>query len=94
MDWAKRGVKIVHSDQLDLNTPQTSGMTRATAITHARTGASKLWAGTMLVPPDAKAGPHQHGELENVGFRQKRKGSTAQPDHRLPRRSFQRPSSP
>jgi hypothetical protein len=28
MDWAKQGVKIVHSDQLDLNTPQTSGMTR------------------------------------------------------------------
>ncbi len=28
MDWAKHGVKIVHSDELDLNTPQTSGMTR------------------------------------------------------------------
>jgi len=35
MDWAKHGVKIVHSDELDLNTPQTSGMTRAAAITHA-----------------------------------------------------------
>lgn len=56
MDWAKQGVKIVHSDQLDLNTPQTSGMTRAAAITHARAGASKLWAGTMLVQPDAKTG--------------------------------------
>jgi uncharacterized RmlC-like cupin family protein len=33
MDWAKHGVKIVHSDELDLNTPQTSGMTRAAAIT-------------------------------------------------------------
>jgi uncharacterized RmlC-like cupin family protein len=59
-------VKIVHSDELDLNTPQTSGMTRAAAITHARTGASKLWAGTMLVQPDAKTGPHHHGELETV----------------------------
>jgi uncharacterized RmlC-like cupin family protein len=66
MDWAKQGVKIVHSDQLDLNTPQTSGMTRAAAITHAKTGASKLWAGTMLVQPDAKTGPHHHGELETV----------------------------
>src|ERR1700733_15270068 len=66
MDWAKDGVKIVHSDELDLNTPQTSGMTRAAAITHARTGASKLWAGTMLVQPDAKTGPHHHGELEMV----------------------------
>jgi len=58
MDWAKEGVRIVHSDQLDLNTPQTSGMTRAAAITHARAGASKPWAGTMLVQPDAKTGPH------------------------------------
>ena len=66
MDWAKHGVKIVHSDELDLNTPQTSGMTRAAAITHANTGASKLWAGTMVVQPDAKTGPHHHGELETV----------------------------
>ena len=66
MDWAKHGVKIVHSDELDLNTPQTSGMTRAAAITHARAGASKLWAGTMVVQPDAKTGPHHHGELETV----------------------------
>jgi uncharacterized RmlC-like cupin family protein len=66
MDWAEHGVKIVHSDELDLNTPQTSGMTRAAAITHARAGANKLWAGTMLVQPDAKTGPHHHGELETV----------------------------
>ena len=66
MDWAKEGVKIVHSDQLNLNTPQTSGMTRAAAITHASAGASKLWAGTMPVQPDAKTGPHHHGKLETV----------------------------
>jgi len=36
------------------------------AITHARTGAEKLWAGTMVVQPDAKTGPHHHGELETV----------------------------
>jgi hypothetical protein len=66
MDWAQHGVKIVHSDELDLNTPQTPGMTRAAAITHARAGANKLWAGTMLVQPDAKTGPHHHGELETV----------------------------
>jgi len=66
MDWANRGVQIVHSDELDLNTPQTSGMTRAAAITHAKAGASKLWAGRMLVQPDARTGPHHHGELETV----------------------------
>jgi uncharacterized RmlC-like cupin family protein len=66
MDWKTRGVKIVHADELDLNTPQTAGMTRAAAITHAKAGASTLWAGTMVVQPDAKTGPHHHGELETV----------------------------
>jgi uncharacterized RmlC-like cupin family protein len=66
MDWKEHGVKIVHAGELDINTPQTSGMTRAAAITHARTGAEKLWAGTMVVQPDAKTGPHHHGELETV----------------------------
>ena len=44
----------------------TSGMTRAAAITHARTGAEERWAGAMVVQPDAKTGPHHHGELETV----------------------------
>lgn len=66
MDWERNGVKIVPADTLDSNTPQTPGMTRAAAITHARTGASKLWAGTVVVQPDAKTGPHHHGELETV----------------------------
>ena len=66
MDWTKHGVKSVHSNELDLNTPQTSGMTRPAAITHASAGASKLWAGTMVVQPEAKTGPHHHGELETV----------------------------
>lgn len=66
MDWSKNGIKIVHAEELDLDTPQTSGMTRAAAITLARTGASKLWAGAMMVQPNAKTGPHHHGELETV----------------------------
>src|SRR5438445_12123617 len=66
MEWKKNGVKIVHADELDRNTPQTSGMTRAAAITHAKAGATTLWAGTMVVQPDAKTGPHHHGELETV----------------------------
>ena len=65
-DWKLHGVKIVRHMELDSNTPQTYGMTRAAAITHARTGAEKLWAGTMLVEPAAKTGPHHHGELETV----------------------------
>ena len=49
-----------------MNTPQTAGMTRAAAITHARTGASKIWAGTVTIKPDAKTGAHHHGALESV----------------------------
>jgi uncharacterized RmlC-like cupin family protein len=65
-NWRDHGVKIIPGAQLDLNTPQTAGMTRAAAITHARTGAHKLWAGTVTIHPDAKTGPHHHGELESV----------------------------
>ena len=66
MNWKDHGVKIVRANELDPNTPQTPGMSRAAAITHARTGATKLWAGTVVVRPDAKTGPHHHGELETV----------------------------
>jgi uncharacterized RmlC-like cupin family protein len=66
MDWERDGVRIVRADALDTNTPQTPGMTRAAAIDHARTGASKLWAGTVVVEPNAKTGAHHHGELETV----------------------------
>ena len=65
-DWSQNGIKIVRSGELDTNTPQTPGMTRAAAITHARTGAAKLWAGTVVVEPAARTGAHHHGELETV----------------------------
>jgi uncharacterized RmlC-like cupin family protein len=65
-DWEKHGIRIVRGDELDMNTPQTSGMSRAAAITYARAGAQKLWAGTFVVQPAARTGPHHHGELETV----------------------------
>jgi uncharacterized RmlC-like cupin family protein len=66
MDWKTHGIRVVRSHELDPNTPQTPGMTRAAAITHACAGASKLWAGTVLVDPAAKTGAHHHGELETI----------------------------
>lgn len=65
-NWRDHGVKIIPGTQLDLNTPQTPGMTRAAAITHARTGASKIWAGTVQIHPNAKTAPHHHGALESI----------------------------
>jgi uncharacterized RmlC-like cupin family protein len=64
--WREHGVRIVRGTDLDPNTPQTAGMTRAAAITHAKAGARKIWAGTVSIHPDAKTGPHHHGELESV----------------------------
>jgi uncharacterized RmlC-like cupin family protein len=66
MDWKEHGLRIIRSDALDTNTLQTPGMTRAEAISRARVGAQKLWAGTVVVHPNAKTGPHHHGELETV----------------------------
>ena len=65
-DWQEHGIRVVRASDLDLNTPQTPGMLRAAAITHASAGAQKLWAGTVVVDPNAKTGPHHHGELETV----------------------------
>lgn len=65
-DWRTHGICIVRAGELDANTPQTPGMSRAAAITHATAGAQKLWAGTVVVEPNVKTGAHHHGELETV----------------------------
>jgi uncharacterized RmlC-like cupin family protein len=67
-DWKHRGVRVVSGSDLDPNTPQTDGMNRAAAITAARCGAEKLWAGTVTIHPDARTGAHHHGALETVIF--------------------------
>ena len=64
--WKHSGVRVVPGDQLDGNTPQTPGMDRAAAITFARVGAQKLWAGTVHIHAGAKTGAHHHGPLESV----------------------------
>jgi uncharacterized RmlC-like cupin family protein len=65
-DWRLHGVHVVRAGELDPNTPQTPGMSRAAAITTARAGAEKLWAGTVVIHPDAKTGAHHHGPVESV----------------------------
>src|SRR5215210_8044199 len=49
--WKFHGVRVVHGNELDVNTAQTPGMNRAAAITNARAGAEKLWAGTVVIHP-------------------------------------------
>jgi uncharacterized RmlC-like cupin family protein len=65
-DWREHGVRIVHANALDPNTPQTPGMRRAAAIDACRVGAKKLWAGAVHIDAKARTGPHHHGPLESV----------------------------
>jgi uncharacterized RmlC-like cupin family protein len=65
-DWRHEGVRVIKSGSLDTNTPQTPGMLRAAAIDFRRVGSKKLWAGTVLIDPNAKTGAHHHGALESV----------------------------
>jgi hypothetical protein len=64
--WKHAGVRVIPGTELDPNTPQTPGMDRKAAITFARVGAKKLWAGTVHIHSNAKTGAHHHGPLESV----------------------------
>lgn len=64
--WKHDGVRVIPAGQLDTNTAQSPGMDRRAAITTARTGAQKLWAGTVSIHANAKTGAHHHGALESV----------------------------
>ena len=66
--WRVDGVRVVHVRRTRHDTPQTPGMNRAAAITHARAGAEKLWAGTVVIHPMAKTGAHHHGPVETRLF--------------------------
>src|SRR5260370_34699929 len=56
-DWRVDGVKVIKSDRLDSNTPQTPGMLRAAAVNAAR-GSRKIWAGTVIIHPNANTDAH------------------------------------
>lgn len=65
-DWRDRGVHVVRAVEFDPNTPQTPGMNRAAAITNSSVGAEKLWAGSVVIHPNARTGAHHHGGVESV----------------------------
>ena len=64
--WRSDGVRIIRADELDEATAQTIGMHRRAAITTEKTGATRLWAGTVTIDAKARTGPHHHGDLESV----------------------------
>jgi uncharacterized RmlC-like cupin family protein len=61
-DRKEKGIRIIRAGELDGNTPQTPGMTRAAAVTHGRTGASKLWAILVVVNQEAADHRRPRGE--------------------------------
>jgi uncharacterized RmlC-like cupin family protein len=64
--WRTDGVRIIRANELDDRTAQTLGMQRRAAVTTERTGARRLWAGTVTIDPHARTGAHHHGDLESV----------------------------
>jgi uncharacterized RmlC-like cupin family protein len=60
------GLQLIRSDGLSGDTPQTSGMHRAAAISGDLTGAMGLWMGRTRMPPGASSGDHHHGESETA----------------------------
>jgi uncharacterized RmlC-like cupin family protein len=64
--WRQQGVRIIRPEELDDATAQTLGMHRKAAVTTEKTGATKLWAGTVTIDAGAKTGAHHHGDLESV----------------------------
>lgn len=64
--WKRGGVHVIPGDRLDSSTARTPGMDREAAITCARVGARRPWAGTVHIHPNAKTGVHHHDPLESV----------------------------
>jgi len=65
MDWAQHGVKIVHSDELDLNTTDLGHDTRCG--NYPRESRGKQVVGRHNGgSTGCQTGPHHHGELETV----------------------------
>src|SRR5438270_10160563 len=65
---AVRAVLVIKPGQLDGRTPQTDGMRRQAAVSHALVGSEALWAGVMLAEPGATSSVHHHGPQETVVY--------------------------
>jgi len=61
-------LRVIKPGQLDSRTPQTEGMWRQAAVSHALVGAEALWAGVMLAEPGSASSVHHHGPQETVVY--------------------------
>jgi uncharacterized RmlC-like cupin family protein len=61
-------ISIVHPTELSIETQQTPGSLRMSAIAAMHGIASSLWAGIFVVEPSAKTGIHHHGKQDTVVY--------------------------
>jgi uncharacterized RmlC-like cupin family protein len=61
-------IRVIRSDEVSENTPQTVGITRFAAIDENSVGAKKLWFGLFKNYPGANSGRHHHGEAETAAY--------------------------
>ena len=61
-------ISVVHPNELSVETQQTSGSLRKSAITAMHGIASSMWAGIFEVDPLGKTGIHHHGEQDTVVY--------------------------
>jgi uncharacterized RmlC-like cupin family protein len=61
-------LRLIRATELSGATAQTSGMTRAAAISGELVGARSLWMGRTVLPPGTSSGDHHHGHSETGIF--------------------------
>jgi len=61
-------IRVVHPEELSLETAQTSGSLRLSAISTPQGIPSSLWAGIFVVEPSARTGIHHHGAQDTVVY--------------------------
>ena len=61
-------IRVVSAQELSVETSQTSGSLRMSAISAMQGIESQLWAGIFVVEPSAKTGIHHHGEQDTVVY--------------------------
>jgi uncharacterized RmlC-like cupin family protein len=67
-DGRAAGVRVIKPLQFDADTPQTPGLRRLAAVSHAVAGSEKLWAGVMIAEPGTASAVHHHGDQETAVF--------------------------
>ncbi len=61
-------ISVVHPTELSIETQQTSGSLRMSAIAATQGVVSSLWAGIFVVDPSGKTGIHHHGEQDTIVY--------------------------